>query len=205
MIRRSAFKTSRWKNGGGVTHEAIRVPSHGASFRWRISVAEIAAAGPFSDFAGYRRHMVLLEGGGLRLHFSYGASRELRRPGDLVEFDGALRADCELVDGPCVDLNLLTERAAVDADVRVATLNEPLAIDVVPGATRAVVCVAGEILVDGGDARRETLGRWDLAVLGDARRAVLRTAGKPPNGALAFVATIAARASLTFEGEDHGG
>jgi hypothetical protein len=35
--------------------------------RWRVSIAQLDALGPFSDFAGYARKLVLLRGRGVRL------------------------------------------------------------------------------------------------------------------------------------------
>jgi hypothetical protein len=100
IVRQSSFVATPWKNGGGITHEAIRVPASGEPFLWRVSVAHIAASGPFSDFAGYNRKMVLLRGAGVALNFANGEQRELRRIGDLVEFDGALATHCELLGVP---------------------------------------------------------------------------------------------------------
>ena len=77
VIRRSSFTATPWKNGGGITHEAIRVPATGDPFRWRISVAHIDASGPFSDFAGYNRKMMLLKGAGIELRFADGARRRV--------------------------------------------------------------------------------------------------------------------------------
>lgn len=107
-----------WKNGGGLTREVLRRPPSGA-FRWRLSLAEIAASGPFSDFAGYRRVMMLLEGRGVQLRFAGGGAGALRRPGDLIEFEGALRTECELIEGPCVDLNLIIDERAPVPEIRV--------------------------------------------------------------------------------------
>ena len=69
IIRRASFTATPWKNGGGITHEAIRVPAGGDTFRWRVSVAHIDASGPFSEFAEYNRKMVLLQGAGIDLRF----------------------------------------------------------------------------------------------------------------------------------------
>ena len=111
IIRKASFKATPWKNGGGITHEAIRVPAGGDTFRWRVSVAHIDASGPFSEFAEYNRKMVLLQGAGIELRFGDGISRKLRQVGELVEFDGALSTYCELLDGPCVDLNLMVSKS----------------------------------------------------------------------------------------------
>src|SRR6266568_2999843 len=106
IIRKSSFTATPWKNGGGITHEAIRVPASGDAYRWRVSVAHIDASGPFSEFAAYNRKMVLLRGAGIELRFADGTHKALRKVGELAEFDGALAAHCELLNGPCVDLNL---------------------------------------------------------------------------------------------------
>src|SRR5271168_4229337 len=104
IIRQSEFKATPWKNGGGITHEAIRVPASGDPFRWRVSVAHIEKSGPFSEFAAYNRTMVLLGGSGAALKFATGDQHLLRAVGDVVEFDGAIETRCELTNGPCVDL-----------------------------------------------------------------------------------------------------
>jgi hypothetical protein len=100
-----------WKNGGGITHEALRVPAAGDSFHWRVSVAQVDGSGPFSDFAGYRRYMTLLEGAGIALRFGDGTNKALRRAGELAEFDGAMTTYGELIDGPCRDLNLIVAKS----------------------------------------------------------------------------------------------
>ena len=120
IIRQSDFKTTPWKNGDGITHEAIRVPANGDSFRWRLSVAQIERSGPFSDFAGYNRTMVLRKGNGAALKFARGATRLLREVGDMAQFDGALLLiQCELENGPCVDSNLMAAKALPDVCARV--------------------------------------------------------------------------------------
>ena len=50
-----------WKNGGGVTSELARSPQ-ADEFDWRLSVAEVATDGPFSQFPGIDRLLVLLSG-----------------------------------------------------------------------------------------------------------------------------------------------
>ena len=111
IVRQSSFKATAWKNGGGITHEALRMPAGADHFEWRVSVARIDASGPFSNFDAYNRKMVLLRGAGVDLRFANAEHRALRQIGELAEFDGAMAAHCELVDGPCVDLNLMVEKA----------------------------------------------------------------------------------------------
>lgn len=168
IIRQSSFRTTPWKNGGGVTHEALRCPADGAAFRWRVSVATIAASGPFSDFSGYRRHMALLRGAGVELRFAGGTAASLREVGDLVAFDGGLAAHCELLAGECTDLNLMVSVALPAPDVRVLRLASSLTLRAAPRESMLVFALAGSVAIAAAAAEagggREILAPWDLAL-----------------------------------------
>jgi hypothetical protein len=167
IIRQSSFVAVPWKNGGGVTHEAIRVPPDGDSFDWRVSVARIDAAGPFSEFAAYHRFMVLLKGAGVVLKFSGGPApqvRALRSVGDMQEFDGGLATHCELEDGPCVDLNLMVSKRLRGVRARVEPLQERRSFRLAGHDSMLVFPIdAGVELARGGTT--DQLGPWDLALL----------------------------------------
>jgi len=164
VIPQASFTATPWKNGGGITHEAIRVPASGGPFRWRVSVAHIDASGPFSDFAAYNRTMVLLRGAGLELRVADGHNRTLRRVGELAQFDGALSTYCLLLNGPCVDLNLMVSKAdPVVAGVR--QLKEPLTLSASPDDTTLVFGLDESIVLDSDTGESATLEPWDLAVL----------------------------------------
>jgi environmental stress-induced protein Ves len=178
VIRQSAFAVVPWKNGGGVTHEAIRVPPAGDPFEWRLSVARIDAAGPFSNFAGYHRYLVLLQGAGVVLKFSRPAAasgsddgpgdrdcdqvRELRSVGDWAEFDGGLATRCELVNGPCVDLNLMVSKTLSGVRVRVEELCEARSFALGRLDSLLVVPIDASVELAGGEVRLEP---WDVALL----------------------------------------
>jgi len=93
-----------WKNGGGQTRELLAWP-HLADWAVRVSVADIEADGPFSSFEGVQRWFAVLSGKGVRLY-----DFELHVGSELMSFDGALAPDCELVDGPTRDFNLMHRR-----------------------------------------------------------------------------------------------
>lgn len=93
-----------WKNGGGQTRELLAWP-HLADWVLRVSVADIEADGPFSSFEGVQRWFAVLSGRGVRLY-----DFELHVDSELLSFDGALAPDCELVDGPTRDFNLMHRR-----------------------------------------------------------------------------------------------
>jgi len=186
IIRRSSFKAVPWKNGGGVTHEAIRVPATGDPFRWRVSVAEVAASGPFSDFSGYQRKMVLLKGSGVELRFADGAVRLLGSVGDLAEFDGALAVHCRLIEGACVDLNLIVANELPRVGAQVARLRDTLTVPVAAG--RILVAFAIDAALDLiADGQHEALGPWDLALIPGGLGVELRAAR---GAAAAFLADL---------------
>ena len=99
-----------WRNGGGVTRELLAWPDP-ADWSLRISVADIAADGPFSAFPGVRRWFTLLSGEGVALDFP-DQSLTLR-PGDPpLAFDGATAPGCHLTGGTVRDLNLMLRGGA---------------------------------------------------------------------------------------------
>jgi uncharacterized protein len=190
VIRRSSFTATPWKNGGGISHEAIRVPASGDPFRWRVSVADIDASGPFSDFAAYNRKMVLLRGAGLELRFGSGVNKTLRQVGDLVEFDGALATHCELLKGPCVDLNLMVSKSD-NVAVRVERFIESLAVSAPRNETTVIFAIDRRFKLEIPKVKTVTLEPWDLAVLsqGSGRLSRLESANSAASTSV-FLATL---------------
>jgi environmental stress-induced protein Ves len=189
IIRKSSFAATPWKNGGGITHEALRVPAGGDAFLWRVSVAHIDSSGPFSDFAGYIRNMVLLRGSGLTLKFADGGARELRRIGDSARFDGAPAPHCELLDGPCVDLNFMVSKA-VQADASVVSLDGVLAVPASP-RTALIFSIEAPLSLDADAGEPVRLDPWDLAVISHGAARLRRIpAGQLSAPSAVFFATI---------------
>jgi environmental stress-induced protein Ves len=108
-----------WKNGGGVTREIFRFPEGDGAWCWRMSVAEVAADGPFSAFPGCMRSLTLLSGAGMRLDFT-GRSVELLPPYGNAVFSGEEALSAYLLDGPTTDFNAiwLTNRVSVTVERR---------------------------------------------------------------------------------------
>ncbi|MHB8477679.1 MAG: HutD/Ves family protein [Steroidobacteraceae bacterium] len=190
IIRKSSLTAAPWKNGGGITYEVLRVPAGGDPFRWRLSVAHIEASGPFSDFAGYDRKMVLLEGAGVELRFGDGVTKTLRRVGDLAEFDGAVSTYCELLNGPCVDLNLMVAKAD-GAAVRVEHLIESLEASVPRNETKLIFPIDRAIHLAVANGKTVTLEPWDLALMShcSGHLSRLEPAGSALSSAV-FLATL---------------
>jgi uncharacterized protein len=190
IIRKSAFISVPWKNGGGITHEAMRMPETGDTFRWRVSIAHIDSSGPFSDFSGYQRIMVLLRGTGVSLRINAGESRELRSVGQLVEFDGAGQTYCELLDGPCVDLNLMVA-ASMPVKARVARLDAGIAVAAAHDQATVVFGLDDPLLLESDAGESTTLAPWDLAVIrGSGARLNRVASGNIPTVGSVFIATL---------------
>jgi len=121
LVQTSSAAPLPWKNGGGVTRELLRLPADGGDdWTLRISVADIAADGPFSPFPGITRWFAVLEGGGVRLAFPDRALNVQRGDAPL-RFDGDDAPGCALLDGPTRDLNVMVRHARADSLVTAAT------------------------------------------------------------------------------------
>ena len=164
VIRHAELTPTPWKNGGGVTREAWRWPPGGDPYTWRLSFAQVATSGPFSDFSGYTRYLVLLCGPGVRLEFADGTSQTLLEPGDMAQFDGGIATRGVLLQGPCADLNLIVANGVGSARARVATLHGPLAEAPAAGEATVVVPIDAALRVTDEAGATARLGPGDIAI-----------------------------------------
>lgn len=159
ILRPAGYRAMPWKNGGGITHEIARVTDAGDVFDWRLSMARIDRSGPFSDFSGYRRILLLLEGAGFVLRSAGLPDRVFRSQGDAQVFDGALPVHCDLVGGSCTDLNLMV-RNSIPAPFRIEPIRAPLPLHARGTLILFALQGAGRVLADGQTAdlaARDTL------------------------------------------------
>ncbi|MGH9596429.1 MAG: HutD/Ves family protein [Edaphobacter sp.] len=108
-----------WKNGAGVTR-TLAVEPEGASFDeflWRVSFAEVNAAGDFSPFPGVDRTLMLWRGSGMVLTQKNGATVTLSRPLDAYAFRGEEEITAKPVDGPMIDFNVMVRRGQARAAI----------------------------------------------------------------------------------------
>lgn len=159
------YQRQPWKNGGGVTTE---LASHGEANRrvWRVSVADVERSGPFSDFTGYERTLMLLEGDGMELVFEGYPPQVLDRVHQAVVFDGGWKTDCRLLGGPVKDLNLMVDRERAHGSLAVLPAYAGGHFAVAAPWT-LLYCLTGSIRVEvaGGEycVRRGELLRLDEA------------------------------------------
>jgi uncharacterized protein len=154
-----------WRNGGGVTREVARgradeaTDTTGDGFDWRISIADVAVAGPFSAYVGVARTIVLIEGGSMVLTVD-NVSHDLGLYQPLT-FDGGAATSCELPQGPTRDLNLMTTVGRASGTLEVDRLldERPVAL---PGADPLVlIALAGTVLVSTPGGPSSSLGPLD--------------------------------------------
>jgi uncharacterized protein len=137
----------RWRNGSGTTLEIAREPPGGDDFLWRLSLATIAASGPFSSFPGYRRSVTLLSGGGFRLDSAARPPVTLDVAGATISFPGDASTHCSLIDGPCSDLSLLVREPGAIGPVRRLRGAASLVVPLPASTLGAVFCLGGGALL----------------------------------------------------------
>jgi environmental stress-induced protein Ves len=116
VLRVSDHRVMPWKNGGGSTTEIAVFPDGAGldAFDWRVSKATVSTDGPFSTFPDIDRTLAVLSGSGIVLDVDDGrepvrltaADEPLAFPGDVATYG-------TLIDGPIVDLNVMSRRGRV--------------------------------------------------------------------------------------------
>jgi uncharacterized protein len=185
IIRSASYKRMPWKNGGGETTE-IAVSPAGADFAamdWRLSMATVAADGPFSSFPGIDRTLSVLSGTlGLVVD---GARVDLMEMSPPYSFSGDAKAEGFVVRGPVMDLNVMTRRGAISHEVRrVAVVGEKTVI--VAAGTLLLFCHTGAIALPNG----ERLEALDTAV-GETAAGAIQFRSTTPS--ILYVITITRR------------
>lgn len=171
-----------WANGRGVTHEVVSWPPGAADWDWRVSIAAVDEPGEFSVFAGIDRVLTVVAGGPMVL----GVDGALVAAERLVPvaFPGDVATVCLSVSEPVRDVNVMTRRGAVTADVSVHEVRAsggtqpPSPLRVPAGGFLVAVVVRGTAeLAPEGDlltAYDAVLTADDLAVSGPATLVVAR-------------------------------
>lgn len=120
VVHLADVPATHWRNGSGLTRELVAQPA-AADWQWRLSVAEVAADGPFSRFEGVTRWFAVLQGAGVLLNVATpsdagGATEHRLTVHDApLCFDGAATTACRLIDGPTQDFNLMLRDSCLPA------------------------------------------------------------------------------------------
>jgi uncharacterized protein len=152
-----------WKNGGGLTREILKVPPDATEFDWRLSLATIETAGPFSAFDGYDRTLVLMQGAGVELDFGSQGRAVLRAPGQLAAFDGGAPTSCTLIDGPSSDLNLIVSKTRAESRARLMKVATPELVYTAGWEETLICCVTGAAQIEDAAGHIVMLSGADVA------------------------------------------
>jgi environmental stress-induced protein Ves len=163
IIEPTSFIAMPWRNGLGTTIELLKqdLPD-GDGFAWRLSMADVTTNGAFSNFSGYQRTLLLLEGKGLTLD-SNSVSHRLEKPLQLARFSGDDQTFATLHDGPVKDFNIMVQRQRCSARVSSA-LHQESTLDV-DGDILLVYAVDGELNLSGPEVSATSVPSGHLCVV----------------------------------------
>ena len=147
-VLRSRLERMPWRNGRGWTS---MVAEHAVAGQvlWRVSIAEIQQASPFSFFPGLDRTAVLIQGGPLAL---IGPDRRwaLRQAGDVARFPGELAVHNTHPQHAALVWNVMTHRGRGHAEVFLSQGQAfPMAFPMTPGTQVLVWVLEGRYHVVG--------------------------------------------------------
>jgi len=167
IIRAADTQPQPWKNGMGTTREIARFPANAGSedFLWRVSVADVNSAAPFSTFPGIDRQIVLLEGDGFTMTLDGAREHALVVPFEPFEFSGEARVEVTMAGGATRDFNLMIRRAWGRGEVR--ALAQPGSHEPDPSCVLVYVACGTVTTIDGelqaGDAWLPDRSPFELA------------------------------------------
>jgi len=184
IVRYASLKSAPWANGGGVTRQlaagqgtAVTLGSgaKGDAWDWRISIAEVAKAGPFSPLPGIDRVLTIIDGDLVALTVD-GVEHALEKY-RTFKFSGDSDTSASLPTGALMDLNVMTRRGAFKGYATILELSKKRPHPVFAGqfavllqgqATAAPA--APDAFADDGAEPGEpvTLGRFDAVVGSEA-------------------------------------
>jgi uncharacterized protein len=150
IIRQADYRVMPWKNGGGSTTEIYVTPGSAARFDWRVSIATVSTDGPFSIFAGFERHILVLEGDGMTLEVENHGVAALA-PFKPFSFSGDAIVSGRLNSGPVKDFNLMVRRDFGVGSLRVVQTGEPCHIGGGHGLYLVYVLNKDSVLLDAGE------------------------------------------------------
>ncbi|MEU9234766.1 HutD/Ves family protein [Streptomyces subrutilus] len=177
VLRAAGRAAAAWKNGGGVTREIAARPEGAGTgdFAWRVSLAEVAADGPFSAFPGVDRTLTLAEGAGMDLTVA-GAHRLVDERFAPQDFPGDEPTHCRLLDGPVVNFNVMHRRDAVRADT--AVVRGRLTLDAPAGQTLLIVALSGPVALEVPGSRAVGLAPYDAVLAEGPFTGLVRAPGR---------------------------
>lgn len=177
IIDKREYKSVLWKNGKGKTTELIAAyhPSTD-KFIWRVSIAGVVNEGEFSDFTGYDRHLLLLEGCGMTLDHGNNIFSFLKNRYDTAHFSGCLKTTASLVNGSIKDFNIMTHEEYCSADVDVLLLTPKQKIKIT-SENFLLFSPESNITINMKDSNFLTVNKGNLLHIYDSRDSMIEVTG----------------------------
>ena len=138
-----------WANGLGTSYEVASDRNVDGVWTWRVAIAPVVLDGPFSVMPGVDRELVVIEGNGMVLNVDDESVKCM--PGQVVRFSGDSVTIARLVDGPTVDLGLMTVRGSVTGSMLVV-------VDVGDVTDSNVIVAIGDAVFGDENGRQYRLG-----------------------------------------------
>ena len=156
--RFSEHRAMPWTNGKGTSYEVVSDRDASDHWSWRVAIAPVVEDGPFSPLAGVDRELVVIEGNGMVLDVD-GKSLECL-PGQVIQFSGDATTFARLVDGPVVDLGLMTVRGSVSGTMNVAHPGDVVQCDVLVSNGQSVFedAIGHRYMLEANDALLDVRG-----------------------------------------------
>ena len=141
-----------WANGKGTSYEIASDRDDEDRWSWRVAIAPVVVEGEFSSLPGVDRELVVIEGNGMVLNVD---SESVKcEPGQVVRFFGDSVTIASLVDGPVVDLGLMTVRdSVIGSMVVIADAGDVIETD--------VLVAIGDAVFEDKDGKHYILGSKD--------------------------------------------
>jgi uncharacterized protein len=153
VLRPSDYQRMPWKNGGGTTTEICKEISRSGEILWRLSIADVASDGPFSEFPGIDRWIMVISGKGMELAIAGLGTERLDRPFEPLFFPGDAKTECRLIDGPIRDFNFMIARSFGKGTLQVLQLTAGMAAPLGEN-TAAIHVLAGSVEIEANDIRQ---------------------------------------------------
>jgi environmental stress-induced protein Ves len=150
ILRSSDYQHMPWKNGGGTTTEIWKAASPAGEMLWRLSIADVASDGPFSEFPGIDRWIMVISGNGMYLAIDGPGPKRLDRPFEPLFFPGDAKTDCRLIDGPIRDFNFMIARSFGKGALQVLPLTAGMAAPLGED-TAAIHVFVGSVKIETND------------------------------------------------------
>ena len=147
--RFSEHRAMPWANGLGTSYEVASDRNIDGVWTWRVAIAPVVLDGPFSVMPGVDRELVVIEGNGMVLEVD-GESVECLS-GQVARFTGDSATFARLVDGPIVDLGLMSVRGSVTSSMVVV-------VDVIESD---VLVAIGDTVFEDDNGKNYRLGSKD--------------------------------------------